>query len=434
MDFVVYDHLLESVIEFVFDEIIQTRKNVVFYLHGLLESSKTPEMLEAYLHKKKYVFSVHRVITPYIDLEKIKLKEYIDKRQKLHRLSRREKRFRENGNVEFLLSEPEEMEYIFKLHDKQWKKKHDTSGFTNEKEKEFFRSLARIKEGPMKTEIDSLYLNNRIIAFDYGFNCRGRHLSYVLGYDSDFEIFSPGRILEKESIIHCKTENVKNFDLSIGYETYKFDWNTHLDYTRRMIFSSDAITAKATRYFLSMKEFLIERIKKNYRLVLFKRNAMGKLHYVFKNLFSRTELKDARADLKEFLIRVRNYLYNRQQYVVYKMEKRDVPDLPDLESFIELTINDAVNNPYITNNHMREICRKIYGGYKGYHPVGILSFENIFWMNEKVLRIDNVSYIEKFGKAPVSIENWQEGNLEKICSFIKRNSKAKTIFATVQFV
>ena len=89
------------------------------------------------------------------------------------------------------------MDIIFELHDKQWKKRSDTSGFTNEKEKEFFRSLARIKEGPMITEIDSLYINDTVIAYDYGFNCRGRFLGYVMSYDEDFEVYSPGRILQK---------------------------------------------------------------------------------------------------------------------------------------------------------------------------------------------------------------------------------------------
>lgn len=91
MDFIVYEDLLDSVIEIVVDEVIRSRKNVVFYLHGLLESKSTPKSLEYYLQKRKFVFSVHRVITPYIDLQKIKLDEYMRERQRLHRLDRREK-------------------------------------------------------------------------------------------------------------------------------------------------------------------------------------------------------------------------------------------------------------------------------------------------------------------------------------------------------
>lgn len=432
MDFVVYDHLLDSVIEFVFDEIIRIRKNVVFYLHGLLESSRTPNSLEAYLQNRNSFVSIHRVITPYINLEKIKLEEYMEKRKKLHRLDRREKRLRDSGQVEFLQSRQDEMERIFKLHDKRWAKRHDTSGFTKEKEKGFYRSLAQIKDGPMKTEIDSLYINNTMIAFNYGFTCRGRYLGYVLGYDDDFEVFGPGRILEKEKVFQCKKNTVNKFDLSIGYEPYKFEWNTHLDYTRRMIFSSDSIISKTRRYLLSMKDGLIERIKENYRLVLFKRNTLGKLLYIIKNLFGKSESKNVREELKVFISNVKKNLYERERYIVYKMEKKDVPDLPPSKKFIELTINDAMDCPNIASKHMKEICKKMYGGYKGYYPEDNLSFRNIFWTNEKVLRIDRISYIEQFRKSSVYFKNWNERNLAEICSSVKGSSKARTVYVAVE--
>ena len=92
-----------------------------------------------------------------------------------------------------------------------------------------------------------------MIAFNYGFNCRGRYLGYVLGYDDDFETFGPGRILEKEKILQCKNGNERVFDLSIGYETYKFEWNTHLDYTRKMIFSSNTMIAKVHTILFNIK-------------------------------------------------------------------------------------------------------------------------------------------------------------------------------------
>ncbi|QUW23292.1 GNAT family N-acetyltransferase [Sporosarcina sp. Marseille-Q4063] len=431
MDVVAYHDMLDDSLKFVLDEIIHEKKNVVFYLHGLLESSITPASLEMYLQSRNSKFSVHRVITPYIDLKKITLEEYMEKRQRLHRLDRREKRLHENGNVEFLRSSPEEMDYIFKLHDKRWEKRRDTSGFTNEKEKEFYRSLAKITSGSLKTQIDSLYINDTMIAFNYGFNCRGRYLGYVLGYDDDFETFSPGRILEKEKILQCKYGNERVFDLSIGYETYKFEWNTHLDYTRRMIFSSNTIAAKVIRNWLSMKETFIERIKENHKLVLFKRKNIGKLVFIIKNIF-KTESKGARSEVIEFFKRIRKYFYENERYLVYKMEKKNVPDLPDSEEFIELTINDAMKSSEIVSIHMKDICRKMYGGYKGYYPKDNLAYENIFWTNDKVLRIDRISYLEQFKKSSVHFKNWNEGNLSAICSSVKKNSKARTVYVAIE--
>lgn len=431
MDFIVNPDLLDKTIEFVFDEIIRNRKNVIFYLHGLLESSSTAGKLEKYLQNRKALFSIHRVVTPYIDLKKIKLEEYMKKRQRLHRLDRREKRLHENGNIEILKSSPEEMDYIFQLHDKRWEKKRDTSGFTNVKEKEFYRSLASIQEGPLKTELDSLYINDTMIAFNYGFNCRGRYLGYVLGYDDDFEAFGPGRILEKEKILQCKSGDEDVFDLSIGYEAYKFEWNTHLDYTRKMIFSSDTVIAKIHRNYLTTKEKLIERLKENHTFVLFVRNTIGKLMFNIKGFF-RKKPKELILDFVQLMKRIRKYFYENERYIVYRMEKKDVPELPFSEEFVELTINDAMKVEEVVKNHMKEICRKMYGGYKGYYPKGNLSFENIFWTNDKVLRIDRIAYLEQFRKSSVYFKNWNANNLSDVCSLIKKNSKARTVYVTVE--
>ena len=63
---------------------------------------------------------------------------------------------------------------------------------------------------------------------------------------------------------------------------------------------------------------------------------------------------------------------------------------------------------------------------------GSLAFANLFWMNEKVLRIENISYLEELRKSSVYIKNWHVGNLVEVCSFVKRNSKAKTLYVSVK--
>ncbi|WP_413053936.1 GNAT family N-acetyltransferase [Sporosarcina sp. 179-K 8C2 HS] len=432
MDFVVFNHLAEDVIEFVFDEILKAKKNVVFYLYGLLESSKTPRIVENYLQQRKIVFSLHRVITPYLNLIDIELEKYADKRRRLYRPNKREKRLRENGEVKFSRSGQEEMEMVFHLHDKRWKKKRDTSGFTNDKDKEFYRSLAGIQEGPMQTQLDALYINDTMIAFHYGFKCRGRVLSYTLGFDDNFEQFAPGRILEREKILQCKKDEITVFDLSIGYEPYKFALNTNVDYTRKMIFSSSTMTAKIKRSLFSMKESLIERLKKNYEFVLFIRITMGKFLFVLRNLFNTTESNGARGEIKAFLTRLKKYLYEKERYIVYRMEKNDLPVVANAQDFIGLTLNEAMNSPAISQEHLKEICEKMYRGYKGYYPDGSLAIENIIWLNDKVLRIGPISYSERLERKAIHFKNWHEGNLEAACSFVKKKSKAKTVFVTVK--
>ncbi|MCM3639274.1 GNAT family N-acetyltransferase [Sporosarcina luteola] len=431
MNFVVYEHLLDDVIEFVFDELIKVQKNVVFYLHGLLESDKTSDSLEAYVQKRKSAFSIHRVITPYIHLQEIELEQYSDKRKRLHRIDKREKRLRKNGAVKFLRSNPEEMDSVFHLFEKRWKKRRSTSGFTSDKGKEFFRGLAGIQDGSMQTEIDGLYINDKMIAFQYGFLCRGRFVGYVKGYDDDFHVFGPGIILEKQKTLQCMKNAVTIFDLSIGYEPSKFELNTGEDYTRKMIFSSNSLIGKTVRHFFTLKESLLERMKKNYSFVLFIRNTIGKLLYVSRNVFN-TESKTIKEELVAYLTRVKKYLYERKKYIVYKIEKKDIPGLFDSGDFIELTIGDAVTCPSIANSYLKEVCKKIFAGYTGYYPVDCLSIHSIFWMNERVMRIESISYSEELHKKSAFIQHWSIDNIEKICSFVKRNNAVNTLYVSVE--
>ncbi|MDF2065061.1 GNAT family N-acetyltransferase [Bacillus sp. Cr_A10] len=432
MDFISYEHSVETVIEFVMDYIIHAKKHVVFNLHGLLESSFSHRKLEVYLRKRKFRTSTHRVITPYINLDKIQMEEYIKKRQKLHRLDRREKRIRANGLVEVALSGPEEMEKIFKIHDKRWKKKHDTSGFTNIKERKFYESLAKLQGVALTTEIDGLYMDGNMIAFNYGYQCRGRYISYVLGFDDDYEVFSPGRILEKEKILQCSERKIKIFDLSIGYETYKFEWNTDLDYTKKIIFSNNTFFARLVRQRISTKETFISRIKVNQKLVLFKRNKIGKVLYVLRNIFTRENYRETKQVLTAFLIPKLKFLFQWKQYFIYEIERKNVSNVIYKNNIIQLTIKEANNSEELVTHHMRDICTKIYGAYKGYYPIGKLFFKEIFWTNEKVIRIDDISYLKDFRKSSIFIENWRVDNLKEICAFIKNESNANKLYLCVK--
>ncbi|WP_166462485.1 GNAT family N-acetyltransferase [Psychrobacillus vulpis] len=432
MDFISYKHSLEYVIALVLDFIIVERKSVVFYLHGLLESGFSIRRLEGYIRNREMTYSTHRVITPFIDLEKISKEEYLKKRKKLHRVDKNEKRMRESGVVEVLPTGPEHMETIFNLHHKRWKKKRDTSGFTNKKERKFYQSLAQLQEGPLTTEIDGLFMDGKMIAFKYGYKCRGRYVGYVISFEDDFKVFSPGRILEKDKILQCSKRGINIVDFSIGYEPYKFEWNTDIDYTRKIIFSSKSLTAQLLRLYLSLKELFISRIKLNRRLVLFKRNKIGKFLYVIKNILSKTEKAGVREEIAAFIHPKLNKLFEWKRYTIYEIASKNVPEDLEKDKYVELTIREAINNYDSVKEHMRDICTKIYGGYKGYYLPGHLSFENVFWTNEKVIRIDNIGYLRVFKKSSVHIENWRTENLAEICSYVKKISKANKIFISVK--
>lgn len=430
MDIIAEESTMNESIEYAVNHIIKRRVHVVFYLHGLLESEQTPHVLEAYLKQYNLDYSSYRVVTPYINLGAIKLDKYMEKRKRIHRLDRREKRLYENADVKIEECPTNDMDYIFYLHDKRWRRKSDTSGFTNPKEKAFYKQLTLISGGALKTAIDALYLNEKVIAFNYGFSCRGRTLGYVLGYDDDFEVFSPGRLLEKEKIIQSKSRGEQIMDLSIGYEKYKFEWNTDVDYTRRMVFTSGTRLAKLAYNLIVVKEFSIEKLKKNHRIVLFKRNQIGGLGFTIKRLLEKGTqnfISEGTGALKL----MRRKLYDHRKFIVYQIDKQEIPDLHGSLEFVALTLSDALANEEIVGDYMKVVCRKIYGGYKGYYPKGNLTFNNILWTNEKVLRIEQISYHEQFRKSSISFNNWSEYNLLDVCSTIKKNSTARLFHVAI---
>lgn len=433
MGIVAEKRYLQNVTNEVFNYIISKRKHVVFCLHGLLNSEPSGKAIEQYCHDEKLDMTDFEVITPFIDLQDIKLDEYADKRKRLHRLERREKRLYDHAEINIKKSEISEVDRAFELYDKRWRKRRDTSGFTNPKERQFFTALLKEQREEFKSYIDGLYLDDHMIAFSYSLQCRGRSLGYVLSYDDDFEVFSPGRILEKESIVQSKNGNSSIFDLSIGYEPYKFNWNTDVDYTKKMIFSSPTIQAKIVRAKLHYKERMIEKLKENPKVVRFVRNDVGKWMYNMERVVSMTN-QERLEKLKEIWKRLAEKCYKRSKYIIYKVERKEISyeESKQKNPYVELTLKDVIRNPNITGEQLRYICQKFYGGSKGYYPEGNLSMDKVIWLNDRVLRIDRITYLEQFRKSSVAFEINNQEELSSVVTLLKKESNARNIYVAIE--
>ncbi|WP_318616813.1 GNAT family N-acetyltransferase [Sporosarcina sp. YIM B06819] len=427
MDFIAYQHVLDNAIEFVFDYLFDTKKRVLFNLHGLLESNQTPNSLNAYFRKREIENRTYRIVTPFVDLENMNLDDYMKERKTLHGLDRRQKRLRSLGTVKLATSRPEEMDTIFQLHSKRWEKKNDTSGFTSQEKRHFFRKLAENTTGAMRVQIESLYLEDRLIAFTYGFKCRGRYMGYVLGHDDSFDYFSPGRILVKEKIKKSVNSPIKKLDMSIGYEPYKFEWSTGLDHTTRMVFSSNSIQVKWRRNLIWGKEWLLSGIKKSREAVLFRRNTVGKIKYILRNLRSIDTVSKVKPDIVSAINYVTKFFFERQKHVILKMDLQSNSDLVTHETFKPVTIKKVFANHDIEDGDMKEIGNRLYRGFTGYSTKERLSVDDICWINQNVIRIDAISYLTQLRKGTVYIDKWNHDNIMDICAFIKKDYKAKII-------
>ncbi|MBB4824896.1 CelD/BcsL family acetyltransferase involved in cellulose biosynthesis [Sporosarcina luteola] len=431
MDFIVPHDRLDEILPFVLEKLLNDGKQNIFTLHGILESSPTYATLANLLGQNGYKHSIHKVVTPYVNLEKIQMHEYMDKRKKLHRLERREKRLHLLGQVEHKVCETFEMDVIFQLHDKRWEKKNDTSGFTDEANRPFFNDLTTIRDGRLKTIVDALFVDGKMIAFNYGFQCGNRYLSYVLGYDDEFDSFSPGRMLEKESIAHfVSNENVSVFDLSIGYEPYKFEWCTHLDYTAKFIFSSKKKRASIGRLLFTWKEEFIDRLKQSRKIVLFKRNTLGYLKYTTEKWLKGNN-RDRKKTLYAGLLKIKSAFWKKEKTWIMKKEVERARKPGMGVGFVELKLKDAISNKRFTHHSLKLICTKMYGGYQAYCRSEGSEDGEIIWTNRKVLRLETIPYIKELRKNAIWVEGWNEQNLADICRFVSKEHLIHSILLEV---
>jgi CelD/BcsL family acetyltransferase involved in cellulose biosynthesis len=408
MDFIVYDDEREETIRFVFNTLMETMPKCIFNLHGLLSSSPTTNMLSLYLAKRKCEPTVFSVVTPFINMEAVNLEAYMKKRRKIHGLDRREKRLRYLGEVKVATSHPNEIDQVFSMHERHWRYKLDTSGFTNDDNKNFHRALVNISDGPMQAKVESLYLDNQMIAFSYGFMCRGRYIGYIIGHDDDYGIYGPGTILDKELIVSSPNRAIRKFDLSIGYEPYKFEWNTAVDYTNNFMFSSDNWKTRMIFLFVKGKGQIKETLKKNYKIVLFKREFVGRKYFFIKH-----------AKLKEWVNAVwklaRN-IYSRKSIDIYKQTQGN----ETLAEFELLVYPKAKKR----HHNLSRINKRFYNGFAPYRD----SKFSMFWIHPKLIRVDEVDYLQPLPKQSAFIAEWQFHNLSNICSYLRHEENVKDIF------
>lgn len=417
MDIIVRKPDASRAIMFALDELIKRKKSIVFYLHGLLESTNTHYALSQYINARNLKERHFSIITPFINLENLDFDEYMKSRKKLHGMDRRDKRLRALGEVSLQLLESDEMDEIVRLHKRRWEKKNDTSGFSTESKQEFFRHLAELPSGNFSVRLTSLQVQEEKIAFTYGFACRTRYLGYVLGHDSDFDCYGPGRLLIKEKISQLISDGFQKLDMSIGYEPYKMEWNTDIDFTRKSIFSTNTIRAKSFRNTLWFKNILISKVKKYRAVVLFRRNTIGKVKYFLRQKVS-------------FSYRVRTistklfpYIYDNKSYLIGKLSKFE--GLKDTHAnFSELNPNLALS----TGHERKDILQKIYNGYTGFYSKDILK---AFWINENVIRLDEMEVVINLKKRSIYIRDWQNENLLQILGFVNRHYKEKDVFVSV---
>ena len=193
-----------------------------------------------------------------------------------------EKKLRELGTLVIESLPPDEFEQIFALHEKEWRNKWDTSGLLDPRVQSFLKQLSVMGASSFGIKIDILRLNRRIIAFQYGYQSNGRYVLYRTGYDPDFSVYAPGKLLVKETIAACFTPpGFEIFDFGTGFERYKKEWSDETIKVGRLIFSSPGLMPKLCFLKSCFTTQLVKQLKKSPRIIAFKRKNLGQIRYFF---------------------------------------------------------------------------------------------------------------------------------------------------------
>jgi CelD/BcsL family acetyltransferase involved in cellulose biosynthesis len=408
MDFIVYEDDKERAIYFVLDELMDLFPKTMFHLHGVLSSSSTLTILKNYVAIRRYETSIFSAITPYIHVKAINMDEYLNKRKNLHGLSRKERRLRYLGEVKTSSGTVDDMENVYMIHDKHWNHKSDASRFTEEAHKNFYNALLRNKEGAMQTQLEGLYLDNQMIAFSYGFLCRGRFTGLINSHDDDYDIYGPGSILEKELITASPNKGLRVFDLGVGYEPYKFEWNTGVDYTNEFIIASKEWQSQMIFHLYRTKGQVKEVLKKNHNIVQFKRKYIEHSIQFIK--------KATKSEWIQCLRFFSKKIYSHQSIDVYQQET----GTNELNNYDLLDYKETKKRMY----HLPSVHKRFYSGFLPYSD----SKFTLFWIQPEMIRVDELEYLEPLPKQSAFVLDWHIYKLPSICTFLRAQKDVKKIY------
>lgn len=278
----------EPAIEYLLKELSRKYKRFILVLQGLLESKHTSQILEKYAIEYQVPYSIFRTVTPYIDFQSIKIEDFLYKhRKKFKTIQRREKKLKALGQVTFQEVHRERLADMFDLFTRRWQKKIDKSGFTEQQTRRFFERLATEKSNALRVEVDSLQFEGHWIGFTIDICCRDRNFCQAMGHEPDFNIFGPGRLIERENMLKAHASNYRFYDLGSGYEPYKFEWYTHVDFTRKFVMSTKGKRERTLRLMMVLFNRLKGQLTNNHQLVKLKRDRLGELRYFLKSARSK---------------------------------------------------------------------------------------------------------------------------------------------------
>ncbi|GLC89780.1 GNAT family N-acetyltransferase [Lysinibacillus piscis] len=320
-------HWQEPAIAYLWQELAKRWKHLLVVWNGLLESTITSNLLEKHMIEHQLPYTIFRTVAPYIDFQATSLDDFLYKhRKKFKTIRRREKKLAALGQLDFQEVQAIQMDELVRLFARRWQRKIDKSGFTHQQIRLFWERLAQIKGQAWHVEMDCLQFEGHWIGFTLDICCRGRNVCLVMGHEPDFQMFGPGRLIEKENLLKAHRLQYRFYDFGSGYEPYKFEWYTHVDFSRMFVMSTKGQLERLVRLLMVTKAQLKGLLTNNHWFVTFKRDRLGELRYFLQT-----------ARLKDWLDWSKKYIFSIHIFDIYVAAESQKP-------CHEITIQDVMND------------------------------------------------------------------------------------------
>lgn len=380
---------LEKSIQYLFTELEKKYGRVLFDLNGLLESKDTSNLIEKFAIEKQYPHSIFRVVTPFINFNETSYQQLINRsKRKIKEIDRREKKLKSLGNLTYKTNDEKHLEEMFRLYENRWRKKLKKSNFSSYPMRKFYETLIGKRNHSFRVEINYLYFEDCLIGFTYYIYCRGRKVGVKKAHESDFNMFGPGRLIEKESLA---SKDYSLYDFGRGYEQYKLMWSTNLDFTRKILMSSKGKREKYFRIIRSATYFLKWKISTSGKYGMFKRDKLGELFHF--------------TSIKEKVASIRNLISSKLSIIeIYKLEENNLKKSES--SFIELKIQDVLHK-----NIRKQLIPYYYRGYRIFSEDGqTISYKR----HDQTIRDEDTGFIEQLPPNSIFIKDYKESEILKI--------------------
>lgn len=113
------------------------------------------------------------------------------------------------------------LDEFFAQHIARWESTDYPSLFRDPAQTKFYRLLCSANENTSWLRFTRLDLDDRPIAFHFGFCCERSYLCYKPTFAVEMEKRSPGQVLLRQLILAAANEGAHTFDFGLGDEAYK---------------------------------------------------------------------------------------------------------------------------------------------------------------------------------------------------------------------